>query len=130
MRRTASPRPDHIGAAGRRGREPLYPNERGASRPTGARKNPQSDKTTKRRRQETVAGAWDKAAAIVQNLRELRDTLQNKESEAVYNYQMNDGVWKNGQALQDVDQPHCGPAAAFGLGPSAGPAVARSSVAR
>ena len=68
-------------------------------------KIPNSDKTTKTAAAKTVQDSWDKAASIVQNLRELRDTLQNKESEAVYNYQMNDGVWKNGQALQDVDQP-------------------------
>ena len=67
-------------------------------------KIPNSDKTTKTAAAKTVQDSWDKAASIVQNLRELRDTLQNKESEAVYNYQMNDGVWKNGQALQDVDQ--------------------------
>ena len=48
--------------------------------------------------------SWDNAAAIVQNLRELRDRLRTKESAAVYNYEMNDGVWKNGQAMQDVDE--------------------------
>ena len=75
----------------------------------GYEKIPNSDKTKKAEAAKKLTsgdgqGSWDKAAAIVQNLRELRDTLQNKESEAVYNYQMNDGVWKNGQALQDVDQ--------------------------
>ena len=67
-------------------------------------KIPNSDKTTKAEAAKNVQASWDKAAAVVQNLRELRDTLQQKESEAVYNYQMNDGVWKNGQALQDVDE--------------------------
>ena len=70
----------------------------------GYEKIPSSNKTTKADAATKVQASWDKAAAIVQNLRELRDTLQHKESEAVYNYQMNDGVWKNGQALQDVDQ--------------------------
>lgn len=69
----------------------------------GYEKIPSSDKTSKADAATKVQASWDKAAAVVQNLRELRDTLQQKESEAVYNYQMNDGVWKNGQALQDVD---------------------------
>ena len=66
-------------------------------------KIPNSDKTSKADAAKNVQASWNKAAAVVQNLRELRDTLKHKESEAVYNYQMNDGVWKNGQALQDVD---------------------------
>lgn len=70
----------------------------------GYEKTPSSDKTSKADAATKVQASWDKAAAIVQNLRELRDTLQHKESEAVYNYQMNDGVWKKGQTLQDVDQ--------------------------
>jgi hypothetical protein len=75
----------------------------------GYEKIPNSDKTKKAEAAKKLTsgdgqGSWDKAAAIVQNLRELRDMLQHKESEAVYNYQMNDGVWKKGQALQDVDQ--------------------------
>lgn len=66
-------------------------------------KIPSSDKTSKAEAAKNVQASWDKASAVVQNLRELRDTLQQKESEAVYNYQMNDGVWKNGQTLQDID---------------------------
>ena len=67
-------------------------------------KIPNSEKNTKAEAAKTVQDSWEKAALIVQNLRELRDELQNKESKAVYNFQMNDGVWKNGQALQDIDQ--------------------------
>ena len=66
-------------------------------------KIPNSKKTSKADAAKKVQASWEKAALIIQNLRELRDTLQHKESEAVYNYQMNDGVWKNGQVLQDVD---------------------------
>ena len=65
---------------------------------------PNATKETKTAAATAVQDAWKEAADIVQNLRELRDTLLNKESEAVYNYEMNDGVWENGKTLEDIDQ--------------------------
>ena len=67
-------------------------------------KIPNEQKVKKATATAKLQQSWDKAAAIVQNLRELRDTLRNQESAAVYNYEMNDGVWKNGKAMQDVDE--------------------------
>ena len=67
-------------------------------------KIPNEQKVKKATATTKLQQSWDKAAASVQNLRELRDTLRNQESAAVYNYEMNDGVWKNGKAMQDVDE--------------------------
>ena len=46
---------------------------------------------------------WDEASGIIQQLREMQNSLNEQENEAIHNFKMNDGIWKHGQTLSNLD---------------------------
>ena len=62
-----------------------------------------SDKEEKKNKEKQVQDSWQEASAIIQELREMQDLMSDKETEAVHNFEMNDGIWKHGKTLSNLD---------------------------
>lgn len=61
------------------------------------------DEKKKKTTRKELQDSWQDASAIIQELREMQDLLTDKENEAVHSFEMNDGIWKHGKTLSNLD---------------------------